>query len=94
MTTNDRFKELWGRGIPAKEIAAQLGLSSEHYVYTRARALTCPRRQPKGNPLYRRMESVADDIVYAIEEGLSVAQIADELGVSRGYPYKLYRDVT
>jgi hypothetical protein len=89
-----KFKELWATGASAKAIATQLGLASEHYVYTRARQLRLKRRGYKQNTEYTKMVPYAEDIVYAVEEGISVAKIAEEIGVCRTYPYTLYHDVT
>jgi transposase-like protein len=84
--TDDQVRSLLDRGLRVAEIAAELGVTDSSVLdRMRARGWTGPPRRPRGpsrnSPPAPRTESLRQ--LYVVE-GLSVAEVALRLGLSRG----------
>jgi hypothetical protein len=83
-----KVRELYERGVPIKEIMAELGLSTPDCVY----AFVEVRRRGS----YRRRTRISEEMRRAVvqmrREGKSILEIARTLGISVGSVHRILRE--
>ncbi len=82
-----RARELYESGLPVREIARRLGLSSPECIY----AVVEARRRGPYRRRARVTPEVEEEVVRLRLEGLSMPRIAERVGISVGSVYRVLK---